>query len=167
MHYWRLPPTKSHSQKIPSLTLFTITMKFLALAALFPTLAYSLTVSFDPTYDNKAGSLDTVACSNGSNGVENLGFKTFGDLPNFPNIGGAPAITGFNSVNCGTCWNLTFVNSQGVSKSINILAIDVATPNFNIAEEAMNTLTNGQAEQLGRVPITAAQVSKTLCGLKA
>ncbi|KAF8881933.1 immunomodulatory protein [Gymnopilus junonius] len=142
-----------------------ITMKFFALAALFPAFASGLTVSFDTAYDNKAGSLDTVACSNGSNGLENRGFSTFGSLPNFPNIGGAPAITGFNSVNCGTCWNLTFVNSQGVSKSINILAIDVATPNFNIAEEAMNTLTNGQAVQLGRVPITASQVSASLCGL--
>lgn len=140
-------------------------MKFLALATIFPALVYGLTASFDPTYDNKSGSLDTVACSNGSNGLENKGFTTFGSLPNFPNIGGAPAVTEFNSVNCGTCWNLTFVNSAGVSKSINILAIDVATPNFNIAEEALNTLTGGQAVQLGRVPITASQVNASLCGL--
>ncbi|KAF8909798.1 Cerato-platanin [Gymnopilus junonius] len=126
---------------------------------------HGLTTSYDTAYDNAGQSLDTVACSNGPNGLESLGFTTFGSLPSFPNIGGAPAVTGWNSPNCGTCWNLTYVNPRGISKSINILAIDVATPNFNIAEEAMNTLTGGQAVQLGRVTITAHQVVQSLCGL--
>ncbi|KAF8162814.1 cerato-platanin-related secreted protein [Crassisporium funariophilum] len=133
----------------------------LALAAV----SRALTVSFDPAYDNAAGSLTTVACSDGSNGLINRGFNTFGQLPKFPFIGGVPAITGFNSASCGTCWNLTFVNSQGVSKSVSILGIDVATPNFNIALGAMNALTNNQAQQLGRVTITAANVPASVCGL--
>ena len=32
-----------------------------------------VSVSFDETYDNPAGSLDTVACSNGPNGLESKG----------------------------------------------------------------------------------------------
>jgi len=69
---------------------------------------YADTVSFDNVYDNPAGDLNTVTCSTGSNGLVTKGFKTFGSLPTFPNIGGAAAVTGFNSAGCGTCWALTF-----------------------------------------------------------
>lgn len=133
--------------------------------ALVPTLISGLTVSYDTAYDNPTGSLSTVACSDGSNGMLTRGFTTFGSLPKFPHIGGAPSITGWNSPNCGTCWNLTYTNPQKLSKSVNILAIDVATPNFNIALSAMNELTSGQAQNLGRVSITAAQVASSVCGL--
>ncbi|KAF8810055.1 cerato-platanin-related secreted protein [Phlegmacium glaucopus] len=142
-----------------------LSLIFTSLTVLLTSVHAQLTVSFDTTYDNAAQSLNTVACSNGPNGLESRGFTTFGSLPKFPFIGGAPAVTGFDSPGCGTCWQLTFVDSQGVSTSINILAIDVATPNFNIALEAMNALTNGQATFLGRVPVTAVQVASSVCGL--
>ena len=138
---------------------------FTSFAVLLTSVNAQLTVSFDTAYDNANQSLSTVACSDGPNGLLTRGFTTFGSLPDFPFIGGAPAVTGFDSAGCGTCWKLTFVNSQGVSKSINILAIDVATPNFNIALEAMNALTDGQATFLGRVPVTAVQVDSSVCGL--
>ena len=78
---------------------------------------------------------------------------------------GAPAVTGFNSAACGSCWNLTFTNGQGKSTSITITAIDVATPDFNIGLTAMNELTGNQAVQIGRAPITAAQIAASNCGL--
>ncbi|PPQ88683.1 hypothetical protein CVT25_010117 [Psilocybe cyanescens] len=142
-------------------------MKFSAILSLVlvPVAVQALTTSFDPVYDNAAGSLATVACSDGPTGLLTRGFTTFGSLPHFPNIGGAPAVTGHNSPACGTCWQLTFTNASNIATSINILAIDVATPNFNIALGAMNKLTNNQAQQLGRVPITATQVAATVCGL--
>jgi len=142
-----------------------LSLIFTSFAVLLTSVHAQLTVSFDQKYDNGAQSLDTVACSNGPNGLETRGFTTFGSLPKFPFIGGAPAVTGFDSPGCGTCWALTFVDAQGTSTSINVLAIDVATPNFNIALEAMNVLTNGQATFLGRVPVTAVQVDSSLCGL--
>ncbi|KAI0628791.1 Cerato-platanin [Trametes polyzona] len=117
-------------------------------------------VSFDQTFDNASNSLDIVACSNGPNGLETKGFTTFGSLPSFPNIGGAPAVTGFNSPACGTCWELTFNGT-----SINVLAIDVGSKGFNIALEALNTLTHGNAIQLGRINANATQVNGTACGL--
>lgn len=129
------------------------------------TLASAINVSFDTTYDNSGQSLDTVACSTGSNGLITRGFTTFGSLPTFPRIGGAPAVTGFNSAGCGTCWSLTFTNGQGKKTTIVVTAIDVATPDFNISLEAMNQLTGGQAEQIGRAPITAVQVAASQCGL--
>ena len=57
------------------------------------------------------------------------------------------------------------MNAEGVSTSINILAIDVATPNYNIALEAMNELTDDQAISLGRAPVTAVQLPASNCGL--
>lgn len=137
---------------------FTLAAALSAILFAVPSIADS--VSFDTVYDNKAQSLATVACSDGSNGLLTKGFKTFGDLPSFPNIGGAAAVTGFNSAGCGTCWALTFNGT-----TVNVLAIDVASPGFNIAEAAMNTLTKGQAVFLGRVNATAKQVAASVCGL--
>ncbi|KJA15936.1 hypothetical protein HYPSUDRAFT_71710 [Hypholoma sublateritium FD-334 SS-4] len=137
----------------------------LAPLALISSLVSALTVSYDTAYDNAGQSLDTVACSNGPNGLETRGFTTFGSLPTFPRIGGAPSITAWDSPNCGGCWNLTYVNPQGKSTSIVITAIDVATPNYNIGLNAMNQLTNNQAVALGRVTITAAALPASSCGL--
>ena len=51
-------------------------------------------------------------------------------------------------------------------KTINVLAIDVAKPGFNIGLVAMNALTGGQAVHLGKVEATVKQVSASICGLK-
>lgn len=138
---------------------FTSILSVLFSASLALAQTITTTVSFDQTYDNASGSLDTVSCSDGQNGLETKGFTTFGSLPNFPFIGGAVAVTGFNSAACGTCWALTFNG-----KTINVLAIDHST-SFNIALEAMNALTNNQAQFLGRVTVTATQVAASVCGL--
>ncbi|KAI0643619.1 Cerato-platanin [Trametes meyenii] len=122
--------------------------------------AFAVTVSYDQTYDNAGGDLHTVACSDGPNGMLSKGFSTFGSLPNFPNIGGAAAIPGWNSAQCGSCWKLTY---QG--RSINVLAIDHTDAGFNIALGAMNKLTNNQGVFLGRIDAQATQVAASQCGL--
>lgn len=124
----------------------------------------TVSVSYDQVYDNGSNSLDTVACSNGVNGLETAGFSTFESLPNFPFIGGAAAVGGWDSSACGTCWQLTYQN-RTASKSIFITAIDVSGPGeFNIELTAMNALTNNDAVQLGRVSATAQQVNTSECG---
>ncbi|KAG6840617.1 hypothetical protein C0991_005516 [Blastosporella zonata] len=143
-------------------------MKFSSVLApfvLLPTLALAVTLSYDQTYDNSGQSLNTVACSDGPNGLITAGFTTFGSLPKFPYIGGAQAVAAWDSPNCGTCWNLTYTNPKGVSKSISVLAVDHTDTGFNIALEAMNVLTANQATFLGRVDVTAAQVAASVCGL--
>ena len=105
-------------------------------------------------------------------------YHKFGDLPHFPYIGGAQAVTGmlrrsealqlahlwmrigYNSPNCGSCWQLTYKDN-----TINILAVDYAASGFNIAEEAMNALTDGQAVELGHVEVYYKEVSPSVCGL--
>jgi len=143
-------------------------MKFAAILApivLLPFTALAVTLSYDPTYDNAGGSLTTVACSDGPNGLITAGYSTFGSLPKFPHIGGAAAVEGWNSANCGTCWQLTYTNTKGVSKSINVIAIDYTLAGFNIALAAMNELTGNQAVQLGRVDVASQQVAASVCGL--
>ncbi|KAF8577416.1 hypothetical protein K439DRAFT_1639741 [Ramaria rubella] len=122
--------------------------------------SFIASVSYDNTYDNGGDSLSIVACSNGVNGLLTKGFTTFNSLPTFPNIGGAQAIAGWNSTNCGTCWSLTY---EG--KSINLIAIDTTFTGFNIAQEALDDLTGGRAVELGRVNVTAMQVPASHCGL--
>lgn len=126
------------------------------------TLADSL--SYDSQYDSASGSMDTTACSDGSNGLA-ASYPTFGNFPNFPYIGGASAIASWNSPSCGSCWKLTYTNSKGVENSIQVLAVDHTDDGFNISLEAMNALTNGLAEQLGRIDVASEQVDASNCGL--
>ncbi|GJJ06195.1 hypothetical protein Clacol_000384 [Clathrus columnatus] len=121
----------------------------------------SASVSYDQTYDVGSTQLTQVACSDGRNGLITKGFSTFNSLPGFPLIGGVPAISGWNSSSCGSCWQLQY---QG--NTINVLGIDVGRGGFNIALEAMNQLTNNQATFLGRITATATQVSPAACGIR-
>lgn len=135
--------------------------------SLLPSLTSAVSVAYDTVYDNAKGSMATVACSDGENGLLSRGFATFGSLPKFPRIGGAVAVTGWNSSSCGTCWKLTYNKPKGGSKTINVLAIDVggSGAGFNIALAAMNELTDGNGAQLGRVNVQSTQVDDSLCGL--
>jgi hypothetical protein len=130
------------------------------LAIALPVLAQTESLSYDTTYDNADLSLDSVACSDGPNGLISKGYTTLGQLPTFPNVGGAYTVTGWDSVYCGTCYEVTYGDT-----TIAILAVDVATEGFNVAEEAMNTLTGNQAVFLGRVDVTSVQVNASVCGL--
>ena len=137
-----------------------ISFALLAASALAAPSATTLRVSYDTVYDNRSNSLNIVACSDGPNGLVTKGYTTFGSLKNFPNIGGAQYIAGWNSASCGTCYQLTYKG-----KSINVLAIDHADSGFNLSLEAMNKLTNNQAENLGVVQATVTPLAASACGL--
>ncbi|KAF7594082.1 hypothetical protein BBP40_010219 [Aspergillus hancockii] len=127
------------------------------------TTAATVSVSYDQKFDVAGSSLTTVACSDGINGLINRGYSTFGSLPSFPNIGGAPTVGGWNSPNCGKCYQLHY-QAGNIDKSIFVTAVDAAPGGFNIGLQAMNTLTNGLAEQLGRVSATYTEVAPSNCG---
>ncbi|GJN78345.1 hypothetical protein PLIIFM63780_001839 [Purpureocillium lilacinum] len=119
------------------------------------------TVSYDRGYDGGGRSLTEVACSDGENGLmTRYGWKVLGNAPRFPYVGGVGVVAGWNSPECGGCWKLEYKG-----RSINVLAIDHAAAGFNIALAAMNDLTNGQAEQFGRVDATATRAPLSDCGL--
>ncbi|KAM7186526.1 eliciting plant response-like protein [Naviculisporaceae sp. PSN 640] len=119
------------------------------------------TVSYDQGYDDAGRSLTALACSDGPNGlITKYGWQTQGAIKGFPHIGGAAAVGGWNSPNCGTCWQATYNG-----KSIYVLAVDRAQSGLNIALGAMNKLTNNQATFLGRVEADVKQVALRYCGL--
>lgn len=147
------------------------TMKLFAIAGVLglatPVFSYTktYTLSYDTKYDDGQNSLKDVACSNGEYGLLTRGYTTFDAIPAFPNIGGAPQIQGANSY-CGSCWELTYTDTSGVSMSLNFTAIDACTSSsdaFTISLEGMDYLTQGQGTKLKSVPITVAR--KTACGL--
>ncbi|KAI1211840.1 SnodProt1 [Annulohypoxylon truncatum] len=137
-------------------------MQFSKLAQLLSFVAASsaASVSYDTGYDDASRSLTAVSCSDGANGlITRYGWQTQGQIPT-TYIGGADTIAGWNSPNCGVCYQLTYNG-----KSINVLAIDHAASGFNIALDAMNALTNGQAVALGRVDATSTPVDISACGV--
>ncbi|KAL1985426.1 hypothetical protein VTN96DRAFT_7869 [Rasamsonia emersonii] len=121
--------------------------------------ATQVSVSYDTSYDNANLDLSTVACSNGQHGLETKGYKTAGQLPKFPFVGGSPTVAGWDSPNCGSCYALTWENN-----TIYVTAIDAAPNGFNIALSAMNQLTGGLAQQLGRVTATYTPADPSQCG---
>ncbi|KAF2269986.1 Cerato-platanin [Lojkania enalia] len=134
-----------------------LSLSFTALG--LATFSLATSVSWDAGYDSSSRSLTVVACSDGANGlITRYKWQTQGQIPTFPYIGGWQGVTGWNSPNCGTCHSLTYNG-----KTIYILAIDHAGNGFNIAKTAMNALTDGNAEQFGRVEATAVKVANSYC----
>src|SRR6266852_9141746 len=95
-------------------------------------------VTWDATYDNPNGNTNSVACSNGPNGLAPK-YPHFKNFPDFPYLGGA-FDTKFGSPNCGKCWKLT---NQKTHRSIYFTAIDAAGDGFNIGKKAFIALNGG------------------------
>ncbi|EIW85572.1 Cerato-platanin [Coniophora puteana RWD-64-598 SS2] len=144
--------------------MFASTSTILALAAIAaPAFAQSTqSVSYDNTYDSGSGSMSTVACSDGSNGLASK-WPTFANVPNFPNVAGVPAITGWNSAACGSCWELSYAAGD-INATVYVTGVDVGRDGFVLSEATMNNLTDGNAEAFGRISATATQVDSSNCG---
>lgn len=142
-----------------------LSLSLLALASSALGAAYSgsgyhtVSVSYDESYDNPHNSMDSVACSDGSYGLKTKGYGSFGALRHFPYIGGTAAIPGWNSNQCGTCWELAWHG-----RSIYVVALDHAQDGWNIAHAAMDALTGGQSTMYGRIDATASPVESWRCG---
>jgi hypothetical protein len=73
---------------------------------------------------------------------------------------GSAELTFLGSRQCGTCYSLTYAP---LGKTIYVYAIDHTLNGFNIAQQAMDALTNGNAVQFGRVEADFAQVDISNC----
>ncbi|KAN0073794.1 Cerato-platanin [Tylopilus felleus] len=139
---------------------------FIVAAALVTPVFPQYTVWYDTFYDGTTTSLSSVACSTGEYGLIPYGYNTFGDLPSYPFIGGAPQIESWDSLNCGTCWELTYTDRYGDSTSANFTAINSSDPGcFTLSFAGTDILTNGNGERLDGASITAVQVPATWCGM--
>jgi hypothetical protein len=117
-------------------------------------------VLYDTTYDTSSLSTLSLACSDGVNGLYTKGYKTLGALPNFPNVGAAATVEGWNSAQCGACYKLYYNGN-----TIYVTAVDRSSggAGFVLSKSAMNTLTNNQAEMLGTVTASYAPVALSFC----
>jgi len=115
-------------------------------------------LQYDTIYDNPDLSTSVIACSNGDNGLATKGYDTIGELPSYPRVGGAP-FAGWNSPDCGSCWRLTYKG-----RNLTVMAID-RSYGWNLSLQAMNDLTDGHAEELGKVQATYTRVANSECGL--
>ncbi|KAJ1335645.1 Cerato-platanin [Microdochium nivale] len=132
----------------------------LSALSLFAASATAITVSYDTGYDDAGRSLTAVSCSDGPNGlITRYGWQTQGQVRS-QFIGGAAAVGGWNSPQCGTCWELSYNG-----RTINVLAIDRAGAGFNIELSALDALTGGQGTALGRIEAGSRQVAVSACGL--
>ena len=97
--------------------------------------------------------MNTVACSNPLISR----YPHFGDIPNFPYIGGAFDVV-WGSPNCGACWKLTNLENGAY---IYLTAIDRAPNGFKIGVSAYNTL-KGDGEEGARIDVV--NVLPRFCG---
>ncbi|KAL0580385.1 hypothetical protein V5O48_001630 [Marasmius crinis-equi] len=131
-----------------------------AILTLLPAIS-AVQLQYDAAYDNSGQSMNTVACSDGSNGLASR-YSTFGSVPS--RVAAADVIGGWNSPNCGACFRLSYT-SGGTTRSINVVAVDVAGSGFNVGKNAMDELTNGQAVALGKIDVQSERLSSSDCGL--
>jgi len=89
------------------------------------------TAVYNQVYDDSSKSLSDVACSN----LDSI-YSTFGDVPLFPNIGGAPNTT-YDSENCAAIWKIT--NFGDSDLNIHFVSID-DSEDFNLSLEAFEAL---------------------------
>ena len=146
---------------------FKLTAAFALLATAASVLAQgpiikNYTTTWDAEYDNASGSMLSVACSTGKNGLYTKGYPTFGSLPTFPFIGGSVFVDGYNSTECGSGWEMTYGDN-----TIFLTAMDSVSQGFNIAKEAMEALGGEAAVQAGVVNITVGAARPQDCGFPA
>jgi hypothetical protein len=119
-------------------------------------------VSYDSKYDSKEHSLSSIACPI----LHEKGFKTFGSLPNFPNIGASPLVARLKYPTgdaCGTCWDIRLTDKM--ESPIYVLAVGLASDGFQLSNEAMKTLTNGTTEKDKTVTAYITKAGASHCGL--
>lgn len=147
-------------------------MKLSAVAAVLglatPVFSQTYTLLYDTLYDGtQTQFLHNVACSTGPNGLITYGYNTMGEIPTYPNLGGAPQVEGYNSIYCGSCWDLTYTDSRGESSSVTYTAVNSGNgaDGYSMSFAGMDSFTNGNAEVFGIVSITASELPRSACGM--
>lgn len=113
-------------------------------------------VTSSDKYSDPAGSTQNTACS-----YLVSKYPTFGDFPEFPNVGAAFDVPGPQDVNCLKCWNLT---GQQTKKHVYFLAIDTIDTGFVLSKQTYSDLNNGPVPPVSYAD--ALPVDHKYCGLE-
>lgn len=121
-------------------------------------------VSYNKTFDYPKTSTTTLACSDY---MYKKKYNTFGDLPNYPNVGASNVIEGPGSSMCGSCWHLTseFLSETATRDDIFVIVIDKIYFNndMQLSLATMNDLTNGNGTVNATFNALATQVDEVYC----
>ncbi|KAK6437629.1 hypothetical protein LTR95_006176 [Oleoguttula sp. CCFEE 5521] len=118
-------------------------------------------VSYDASKDNGTRSLAEMACADGAFGLTTrYGWQTQGDIPHFPYLGGWDGVGVFSGWGCGACLAVTYDD-----KTVNIVVVDRIEYGLDIAETAVDELTDGQATQIGLFDAKVKVVASSACGV--
>ncbi|RPA92897.1 hypothetical protein L873DRAFT_1816845 [Choiromyces venosus 120613-1] len=110
------------------------------------------TASFDNVYYLPDLPTLDLACSNGVTGLSStLGFDRISQVPHYPLVGAIEK-----------CFRVT--NQQG-GQSINIISVDHADMGLVLSLAALDQLTGGQGQVLGRVNVRHEEIGGWECGL--
>lgn len=117
-----------------------------------------ISVGYNEAFDDSSYPISQTSCSDGSNGLAGKGYDSVGSIAIYPNVASVYTIAGWNSPNCGKCYQLDYNDH-----SLFVLAIDHAGSGAYLSKAALNSVTNGDAERLGRVDMEISAASEENC----
>ncbi|RPA92904.1 Cerato-platanin [Choiromyces venosus 120613-1] len=121
------------------------------------------TAAYDNVYDLPGVPTLDLACSNGVAGLSSaLGLDRISQVPHYPLVGAVEKVEGWGSLSCGKCFCVT---NQQSGQSINIIAVDQADTGLALSLAALDQLTGGQGQVLGRVDVRYEEIGWWECGL--
>ncbi|TFB06920.1 Protein SnodProt1 [Trichoderma ghanense] len=122
--------------------------------------AETMSATFNTLYEDPSRSLSEVTCWRKNIGfMPNLDWTLQQDAAGFI---GLDKINGLNSGKCFTCWRLSY---EG--RAISLLALDGTDSGVVMSFRALQYLTDGRAQELGRVEIDAVEADTSECGVPA
>ncbi|TFK23221.1 snodprot1 [Coprinopsis marcescibilis] len=149
--------------------LSSIALLFAAAATVFAQPPLRTTIVYDDAYCRGGTSLSTTVCSTGENGLLTRGFTTFNSLPSFPRIAGTFFVEGFNSANCGACYEITHQPRNGdPTRSIFVTAVNSApqSAGFVLCTDTLLELTGETRDTVPpNIPVDVRAVPAADCGL--
>ena len=109
-------------------------------------------VTWNGIYDNPNQTFTVIACAEWA-AANN--YTTFKDVPSFPYIGGAYVVSGYNSPGCGTRYSIL---DQQTNVTVEVTVVDAALQGFVVSLEALNKLTNDNAQDLGSIQAVVTKI---------
>ncbi|RPA92884.1 allergenic cerato-platanin Asp F13, partial [Choiromyces venosus 120613-1] len=117
------------------------------------------TAAYDNVYDLPGLPTLDLACSNGVAGLSStLGFDRFSQVLHYPLVGAVEKLEGWGSLSCRKCFRQS-------GQSINIVTVDQGDTGFVLSLAALDQLTGGQGQVLGRVDVRYEEIGGWECGL--
>lgn len=136
------------------------------ISLLFSSLATASTLKYESRYTlSNNQQLTSFACSDGPNGlITKTGATNVAQLRTKLRTGvyitAAPSVAGWNSVNCGQCWQL---RNPKNNKTISAIAVDHAAPDLVGGEDAFRALSTSGTLKEGALTVYPAEKVHSAC----